>query len=96
MTGLARAVLMVCSVDQEIESVMNDFCRRLGRYVSQHAVALEYHARQRDVARWLATGDFTFVSTWVDGTKSPGPGHRVGAKKATSSWTFARVLSLSD
>ena len=41
MTALARAVLMVCSVDEEFESLLGVFCHRLGAHVARHAHALE-------------------------------------------------------
>lgn len=67
MTGLARAVLMVCSVDAEFEDQFNQFCKRLGAFVAAKAKPEEYQRRLKGVKGWIASGDFGYVSAWVDG-----------------------------
>ncbi|CAE7774611.1 unnamed protein product [Symbiodinium sp. CCMP2592] len=92
MTGLGRAVLMVCSVDTEFTPLFNKFCFELGRYVGAKAVAAEYDQRKNEALRWVESGSFAEVAHWVNGKKSPGPGHRVGSKKEHESETSARYV----
>ena len=92
MTGLGRAVLMVCSVDDQFAPLLNEFCKMLGKHVGDHAVVEECQQRRDEALRWIENGSFSEVAAWVNGKKSPGPGHRVGSKKEYESGTSAQYL----
>ena len=94
--ALARIGLSRCTPLREAEPILDQVTYLLAKVAARDLDLDLYRSRIGSFQRWVASGDFEEISSFVDGTKSAGPGFSLRIKKRQGSHVGAELVRTAE
>jgi len=94
--ALARIGLSRCTPLREAEPILDQVTYLLAKVAARDLDLDLYRSRIGSFQGWVASGDFEEISSFVDGTKSAGPGFSLGIKKRQGSHVGAELVRTAE